>query len=45
MPGITSEAVAGGALGGGRQGVAQGKAVESVGREFRRGSLEIRNAD
>ena len=45
MPGITSEAVAGGQLGGGRQGVAQGKAIESVGREFRRGSLEIRNAD
>ncbi len=45
LPGITSEAVAGGALGGGRQGVAQGKAIESVGREFRRGSLEIRNAD
>ena len=44
-PGIPSEAVAGGQLGGGRQGVAQGKAIESVGREFRRGSLEIRNAD
>ncbi len=45
LPGITSEAVGGGALGGGRQGVAQGKAIESVGREFRRGSLDIRNAD
>lgn len=45
LPGITSEAVGGGQLGGGRQGVAQGKAVEAVGREFRRGSLEIRNAD
>lgn len=45
LPGITSEAVGGGQLGGGRQGVAQGKAVESVGREFRRGSLEIRNQD
>lgn len=45
LPGITSEAVGGGQLGGGRQGVAQGKAVESIGREFRRGSLEIRNAD
>ncbi len=45
LPGITSESVSGGALGGGRQGVAQGKAIESVGREFRRGSLEIRNAD
>ncbi len=45
LPGITSEAVGGGQLGGGRQGVAQGKAIESVGREFRRGSLEIRNRD
>ncbi len=45
LPGITSQSVSGGALGGGRQGVAQGKAIESVGREFRRGSLEIRNAD
>jgi len=25
--------------------VAQGKAIESVGREFRRGSLDIRNQD
>ena len=45
LPGITSQAVGGGQLGGGRQGVAQGKAIESVGREFRRGSLEIRNRD
>ncbi len=45
LPGITSQAVGGGQLGGGRQGVAQGKAIESVGREFRRGSLDIRNAD
>lgn len=45
LPGITSEAVAGGQLGGGRQGVAQGKAIETVGREFRRGSLDIRNRD
>lgn len=45
LPGITSQAVGGGQLGGGRQGVAQGKAIEAVGREFRRGSLDIRNAD
>jgi len=45
LPGITSQSVSGGALGGGRQGVAQGKAIESVGREFRRGSTDIRNAD
>lgn len=45
LPGVQSEAVAGGQLGGGRQGVAEGKAIEAVGREFRRGSLDIRNAD
>lgn len=45
LPGITSQAVGGGQLGGGRQGVAQGKAIESVGREFRRGALDIRNRD
>jgi hypothetical protein len=45
LPGITSEAVGGGQLGGGRQGVAQGKAIETVGREFRQGSLDIRNED
>ena len=45
LPDITSESVSGGQLGGGRQGVAQGKAIESVGREFRRGSLDIRNQD
>ncbi len=45
LPGITSQAVGGGQLGGGRQGVAQGKAIEAVGREFRRGSLDIRNQD
>ncbi len=45
LPSITSEAVSGGQLGGGRQGVAEGKAIESVGREFRRGSLDIRNKD
>lgn len=45
LPGITNQAVGGGQLGGGRQGVAQGKAIEAIGREFRRGSLDIRNAD
>ena len=42
---ITSEAVGGGALGGGRQGVAQGEALRTVGREFQRGSTAIRVAD
>src|SRR5690606_26675544 len=36
-PAITARAVAGGTLGGGRQGVAQGRAAESVAREFQRG--------
>lgn len=42
---ITSEAVGGGGLGGGRQGVAQGEAMRTVGREFQRGSTAIRMAD
>lgn len=42
---ITSEAVGGGALGGGRQGVAQAEALKTVGREFRRGSTDIRARD
>lgn len=45
LTGITSEAVAGGQLGGGRQGVAQGAAVESVARQFAQGSRDLRNAD
>lgn len=44
-PAITSEAVGGGALGGGRQGVAQGQAMQSVGREFQRGATDLRAAD
>lgn len=44
-PAITSSAVMSGTLGGGRQGVAQGKATEAVGREFQRGALELRAAD
>lgn len=45
LPGISSGAQVAGQLGGGRQGVAEGKAVESVGREFRRGAVDIRNRD
>lgn len=45
LPGITSEAVAGGGLGGGRQGVAQGLAGESALREFSRGVTALRSAD
>ena len=45
LPGITSEAVGSGGLGGGRQGVAQGIAAESAGREFQRGATSLRSAD
>lgn len=44
-PAITSRAVAGGNLGGGRQGVAQGLATEAAGREFTRGVTALRTAD
>ena len=44
-PAITSQGVAGLTLGGGRQGVAQGLGVESINREFQRGSTAIRTAD
>lgn len=45
LPGITSEAVAGGQLGGGRQGVAQGQAVEAASDAFTQGSLALRSRD
>lgn len=45
LPGITSEAVGGGALGGGRQGVAQGEAANMVGEQFRRGATALRAGD
>jgi len=45
LPGITSEAVAGGSLGGGRQGVAEGFAADTAGREFQRGATSLRAAD
>lgn len=44
-PAITSRAVAGGSLGGGRQGVAQTGAMESVGRAFTSGATQLRVAD
>ena len=44
-PAITSRAVAGGTLGGGRQGVAQGLAAEAAAREFTRGATALRSAD
>lgn len=45
LPGITSEAVGGGQLGGGRQGVAQGRAVDAVGEQFTRGATALRAGD
>lgn len=44
-PAITSRAVAGGTLGGGRQGVAQGMAIDSAARTFREGATALRAAD
>src|SRR5690606_22738907 len=44
-PAITTQAVASGTLGGGRQGVAQGLAAEAAGREFQRGATALRAAD
>lgn len=44
-PAITSRAVAGGTLGGGRQGVAQGMAMDTLAREFTRGATALRAND
>jgi hypothetical protein len=44
-PAITSRAVAGGTLGGGRQGVAQGLAAESAARSFTQGATALRSRD
>lgn len=44
-PAITSQAVAGGTLGGGRQGVAQGAAMREVGEQFTRGATALRAGD
>ncbi len=44
-PAITSQAVAGGQLGGGRQGVAQGLATQAVGEQFARGATALRAGD
>ena len=45
MPGVTSEAVGGGQLGGGRQGVAQGRAMSEAGNQFTRGATALRAGD
>jgi hypothetical protein len=44
-PAITSRAVSGGTLGGGRQGVAQGLAAESAARTFAQGATALRSND
>jgi len=44
-PAITSRAVAGGTLGGGRQGVAQGLATEAAANSFARGASQLRSDD
>jgi hypothetical protein len=43
MPQIAQNAIAGGQLGGGRQGVAQGLAAQGISDAFARGSADIRN--
>ncbi len=45
LPGITSEAVASGTLGGGRQGVAQGLAASRVADAFAQGATALRAGD
>jgi len=44
-PAITSQAVGGGQLGGGRQGVAQGRAISEVSDRFTRGATALRAGD
>lgn len=44
-PAITSRAVAGGTLGGGRQGVAQGIAADALGRSYAAGDVALRSND
>lgn len=44
-PAITSEAVGAGQLGGGRQGVAQGRAVDAAAEAFTKGAVDIRTAN
>ena len=44
IPETVDNAVGAGQLGGGRQGVAEGRAIDTAGREFTRGALDIRSA-
>lgn len=45
LPGVTSEAVRGGQLGGGRQGVAQGMAADAAAEAYTRGATELSARD
>lgn len=45
LPGIKSNSINSGTLGGGRQGVAQGLAAERVTQQFARGATELRAQD
>jgi hypothetical protein len=44
-PAITADAVSSGNLGGGRQGVAQGSAMETLAKQFSSQAVQIRTAD
>ncbi len=44
LPQTVDSAVGAGQLGGGRQGVAEGRAIDTVGREFTRGAVDIRQS-
>lgn len=44
-PAITSRAIAGGTLGGGRQGVAQGMAIDALSENFVKGATALRSND
>jgi hypothetical protein len=45
LPGISSESIAGGSLGGGRQGVAEGIAGGEAARQFSQGATALRSSD
>jgi hypothetical protein len=45
LPQIQGDAIAAGQLGGGRQGVAQGAAMQTVGREFQTGVTNLRTSE
>lgn len=44
-PAITNEAIAGGTLGGGRQGVAQGQGIRAIAEQFTQGAASLISTD